>query len=121
MLILAGLAGDWRAFVVIICADISIFVGATAFCVRYRQRYWLAAIWAVFGVMAITLVAVNLCWVGWMTAYRLSWAYDARNDVSLRTMNVVVVGIFVAVIAFFVARYVRHRKGRQDREAHDGR
>ena len=114
MLILAGLVGDWRTFVLIVCCDVSIFCGATVFCVRHPRHYWFAAILAVLGVMAMTLVAVNLCWAAWMAAYRLSSAYDARNDVSLSTLNLVLLGLYGTVIltVLMARRRARNKKSK---------
>ena len=113
LLILAAIAGQWGTFIVILLCDVSIFCGATVFCTRHPERYWFGAVLAVFGVMAITVVAVNLCWAAWMTAYRLSRFYDARSDVSLLTVNLAVLGLFLALIAFFVTRYLRGKKVRR--------
>jgi RNA polymerase sigma factor (sigma-70 family) len=120
LLIMAALAGHWVSFVQILACDVSMFCGAAIFCTRQPERYWFAAILAVFGVMSMTLIAVNLCWVAWMTAYRRSWAYDAGSDMSVRTINLIVVGVAIAVIALlatrhFLAEKARRNRGKQDR------
>ncbi len=113
LLILAWLARDWVSFGAILAADVLVFLALTEFCVRDLQRYWSAAVLMVGALMAVTLTAVNLRWAVWMHAYRQSTVYEPRNDVSLMTMNLVLLGVFIALFALFTTRYVRHKATRK--------
>jgi len=62
-------------------------------------------------LLALTLTVVNLRWTAWMRAYRQSTAYDPMNDVSLTTLNLIVLSVFTGLFVLFAARYVRHRDG----------
>lgn len=114
LLILAGLAGHWASFAVILLCDFLIFWGATLFSVRHPERYWLAVVAAVGAIMALTLIAINLCWTAWMTAYRRSIFYETRNDVSLLTINLIVLALFTVLLVLFVTRHVRHRASQRN-------
>ncbi|OHB66849.1 MAG: hypothetical protein A2Y76_01225 [Planctomycetes bacterium RBG_13_60_9] len=112
LLILAWLVKDWVSFSAILACDILVFLAATEICVRNPQRYWSVAVLMVCALMAVTLTAVNLRWTAWMDAYRQSAAYNPANDVSLLTMNLVILGAFVALLAVFAIRHVRHKAAR---------
>jgi RNA polymerase sigma factor (sigma-70 family) len=114
LLILTALAGDWVSFSVIVGCDILLFLGATALCLRDPQRYWSVAILTACALLAMTLAAINLRWTAWMHAYRQSAAYDPRNDVSLLTVNLILLGLFVALLALFAAQYLRHNAAKKD-------
>jgi RNA polymerase sigma factor (sigma-70 family) len=118
LLILTGLAGDWVSFSVILGCDALLFLGATALCVRHPQRYWSVALLMVCALLAMTFAAVNLRWTAWMGGYRQSSAYDPRNDVSLLTLNIIFLGLFIALLVLFATRYVRH-KAIRERETSD--
>ena len=114
LLIMAWLVKDWVAFSAILGCDILVFLAVAEVCVRDPQRYWSLAVLMVGALMAVTLTAVNLRWTAWMDAYRQSTAYDPRNDVGLTTINLVLLGVFVALFAAFATRYVRDRAVRED-------
>jgi len=63
---------------------------------------------------AMTPTAVNLRWTAWMLAYRQSTAYDRRGDVSLTTINVIVLGVFVVLLALFLTRHISDKAVRKD-------
>jgi RNA polymerase sigma factor (sigma-70 family) len=114
LLIMAWLAKDWMSFSAILACDILVFLAVSEICVRKPQRYWSVAVVLVGALMAVTLTAVNLRWIAWMHAYRQSTAYDPMNDVSLTTINLVVLGAFIALFSVFATRYVRHKAKRKD-------
>ncbi len=114
LLIMAWLVRDWVALSAILACDILVFLAVAEVCVRDPQRYWSLAVLMVGALMAVTLTAVNLRWTAWMDAYRQSTAYDPRNDVGLTAINLVVLGAFVALLAVFATRYVRHKTVRED-------
>jgi RNA polymerase sigma factor (sigma-70 family) len=109
LLILTGLAGDWVSFSVIVGFDVLVFFGATTLCLRDPQRYWPVAILTVCALLAMTLAAINLRWTAWMHAYRQSAAYDPRSDVSLLSINLILLGLFIALFVLFTAQYIRHK------------
>jgi RNA polymerase sigma factor (sigma-70 family) len=116
LLILAALARDWVAFVMIFVCDsllFLLFLAATATILRNPKRYWLAAILTLCVMTAVTLAAVNLRWVAWMHAYRQSAAYKPTSDVSLLIINLIVLGLFVALCALTVAQYPWHKAARK--------
>jgi len=112
LLILAGHAGDWVSFSVIIVCDVLLLLGATAFYARTPQRYWSIALLTVCALLAMTLTAINLRWAAWVDAYRRFPIYDARNDVSLLTLNLILLGFLVALLALFATQYARHKAAR---------
>ena len=77
------------------------------FMIRMTVFVW-PLLLALLGV-PLTLAAINLRWTAWMHAYRQSSAYDPRNDVSLLTINLIVLGLFVVLLALFATQYVRHK------------
>jgi RNA polymerase sigma factor (sigma-70 family) len=109
LLILTVLAGDWLSFAVIVGCDLLLLVGATALHRRSPQRYWSVALLTVCTLMAVTLSVVNLRWTAWMHAYRQSTAYDPRNDVSLTTINMILLGLLAVLLVLFAARSFRSR------------
>jgi RNA polymerase sigma factor (sigma-70 family) len=113
LLILTVLAGDWVSFGVLLGCDVLLFLGATTLCVRDPQRYWSVALLMVCALLGVTLAAVNLRWTAWMSTYRRSAAYDSRNDVSLTTINLILLGLFVALVALFATQHVRHKGERK--------
>ncbi len=97
LLILASLARDWVSVALIVACDLIIFGAASATCARKPQRYWPTALAMLCALVAVTLAAVNTRWGVWMHAYRQSSAYDPTNDVSLRTINLIAVCLYLAV------------------------
>jgi TRAP-type C4-dicarboxylate transport system permease small subunit len=75
----------------------------------------------VCALTAMTLVIINLRWTAWMHAYRQSAAYEPTNDVSLTTINLLVLGVFVFLVVGFAAQYVQRRAARQRQEREDRR
>jgi RNA polymerase sigma factor (sigma-70 family) len=116
LLILTGLAGDWVSFSVIVGCDVLLWLGATALCARHPQRYWSVALLMACALLAMTLAAVNLRWTTWMGGYRQSSAYDPRNDVTLLTLNTILLGLFIALVALFASQYLWHGATRESRE-----
>lgn len=96
LLILAGLAGDWTSFLAILGCDALIFWAATAISLRRPDRFWSAAFVAYSALAVMTLVFVNLRWNAWMVGYRQSSEYSPVNDVSLRTIDLIIVGAYLA-------------------------
>ena len=88
---------------------------------RDPQRYWSVALLTVCALLTMMLLAVNLRWTAWMRAYRQSAAYDPRNDVSLLTLNLILLGLFVALITLFATQYVRHKAARKSQAPKSGR
>jgi hypothetical protein len=68
----------------------------------------------------MTLTAVNLRWTAWMYAYRQSTAHDPRNNVSPTTINLILLGLFVALLVLFATRYVLHKVASEN-QASDSR
>jgi len=93
----AWLAKDWVSFGAILVCAILVFFAVTKVWMRKLQRQWSAAVLMVCVLTAMTLTAVNLRWTAWMYAYRQSAAYDPRGDVSLTTINLILIGLFVAL------------------------
>jgi hypothetical protein len=112
LLILAGHARDWVSFSVIVGCDLLLLLGATAFCARTPQRYWSVAAWTACALLAMTLTAINLRWAAWVDAYRRYPIYDPRNDISLLTLNLILLGLFVAVLALLATQYARRKATR---------
>jgi len=110
LLILASLARDWVSVALIVVCDLIIFYVASAACARKPQRCWPAALAMLCAIVAVTLAAVNIRWHAWMHAYRQSSAYNPTNDVSLRTINLIAVCLYLAVTLFVAWSYVRARK-----------
>jgi RNA polymerase sigma factor (sigma-70 family) len=109
LMILTWLAKDWILFGLILGCDVLLWFGAVALCTRDPQRYGSLAAMVVSVLMALTLVAVNLRWTAWMRAYRQSAVYDPASDVSLTTINLIVLGVFTGLFVLFAARYVSRR------------
>jgi hypothetical protein len=99
---------------VILGGDLLLFWVATATVLRKPKRYWSVACLAFCVLIAGTFAAVNLRWMAWMRAYRQSFAYDPRNDVSLKTMNLVLLGVFVGLLLLFAIQHAC-QKTREDR------
>jgi|GEM_PF-2167839 hypothetical protein len=114
MLPFAWIAGDWASIGAILACDVLLLLTVAAITQRDRKRYWSVATWMVCVLLAMTLTVVNLRWVAWTNAYRQSTYYDPINDVSLTTINLIVLGVFVALFALFVPRHVSCR-GRTSR------
>jgi hypothetical protein len=93
----------------IVGGDVVLLFATMAMVRRRPDRYGTAALLMVCGVLVSTLTAVNLRWAAWMDAYRQSGVYEPVNDVSLTTVNLVVLGAFAVVFALFGAGYVRAR------------
>ena len=110
LLIMTGLVHDWTALVSIIACDLLVFWIATRICLRRPDRYWPATLasLSVLGVMTLTLI--NLRWTVWMDAYRQTSSYNPTNDVSLRTLDLIVVGAYLALAVPMVWRFVASRK-----------
>lgn len=115
MLSLAWIARDWASISVILACDILLLLIVTAITQRDRKRYGSVATWMVCVLLGMTLTVVNLRWMAWMNAYRLSTHYDSANDFSLKTINLIVLGVFAGLFVLFAARYVRHRDGTRRR------
>lgn len=111
MLPLAWIARDWASIGVVLACDILLLLIVTAITQRDRKRYGSIATWMVCVLLAMTLAVVNLRWTAWMRAYRQSAAYDPMSDVSLTTINLIVLGVFTGLFVLFAAQYVRHRDG----------
>jgi RNA polymerase sigma factor (sigma-70 family) len=120
LLILTGLAGDWVSFSVIVGCDVLLWLGATALCARDPRRYWSVALLTTCALLAMTLAAVNLGWTAWMGGYRQSSAYDPRNDVTLLTLNLIFLGLLVALVALFATQHGRHKAQRKDQTPDSG-
>lgn len=110
LLILAGLVDDWVSVGAIVGGDVALLLATMTIVRRRPQRYWTAAFLMVCGVMVITLTAVNLRWAAWMRAYPESGAFEPTNDVSLTTVNLVILAAFSGLFVLFGARYVRSRR-----------
>jgi len=121
LLILAALAQDWVSFAMILACDILLFLAATATTLHSPERYWLVSVLTLCAMMAVTLAAVNLRWVAWARAYRRSAAYEPTNDVSLLTINLIILGLFLALLALFVTQYARHKATRRSQASDSGR
>jgi multisubunit Na+/H+ antiporter MnhB subunit len=121
LLILAGLVKDWVSFGAILACDLLVFLAVAEVCVRHPQRYWSLAVVMVGALMAVTLTIVNLRWTAWMHAYRQSTAYDPINDVNLTTINLVVLGAFIALLSVFATRYIRQKATRKGQTPGDRR
>lgn len=113
LLVLTVLTGDWVSFGVIVGCDVLLLLGATALYRHSPQRYWSVALLTVCALLAMTFAAVNLRWAAWMDAYRRSSAYEPINDISLRTLNLILLGAFVALLALFATQYARHKATRK--------
>lgn len=113
MLSLAWIARDWASIGVVLACDILLLLIVTAITQRDRKRYESVATWMVCVLLAMTLTVVNLRWTAWMRAYRQSTVYDPMSDVSLTTINLIVLGVFTGLFVLFAARYVCHRDGTQ--------
>ena len=109
MLPFAWIAGDWASIGAILACDVLLLLTVTAITQRDRKRYWSVATWMVCVLLAMTLTVVNLRWAAWTNAYRQSTHYDPINDVSLTTINLIVLGTFVGLLVLFAARHVSHR------------
>ncbi len=120
LLILAGHARDWVSFGVIVVCDVLLLLGATAFYARTPQRYWSVALLTVCALLLMTLAAINFRWAAWVDAYRRSPIYDAGNDVSLLTLNLILLAFLVALLVLFARQYARHKAPRGD-QTPDGR
>ncbi|MBN1360227.1 MAG: sigma-70 family RNA polymerase sigma factor [Sedimentisphaerales bacterium] len=110
LLVLTWLARDWTSFAVIISCDIIIFWAATTICLRRPDRFWSAAFLAFSGLGLMTLAAVNLRWNAWMLAYRQMSSYDPINDVSLGTINLIIVGAYLALGMPLAWQHLRRRE-----------
>jgi RNA polymerase sigma factor (sigma-70 family) len=113
LLILAVLARDWVSFGVLLGGDVLLFLLATALCVRRPQSYWSVAFGTACALMVMTLAAVNLRWTVWRHALRESPAYNPTNEVSLTTINLMVLSVFVTVLAVFTTQYLWRRAARK--------
>lgn len=113
MLLLAWIARDWASIGVVFACDILLLLIVTAITQRDRKRYGSVATWMVCVLLAMTLTVVNLRWTTWMRAYRQSTVYDPVSDVSLTTINLIVLGVFTGLFVLFAARYVCHKDGTQ--------
>jgi RNA polymerase sigma factor (sigma-70 family) len=121
LLILSGIVQDWMSFGAILGGDTLLALFAARLYVRHPQRYWSVAFGMVCALTAMTLVIINLRWTAWMHAYRQSAAYEPTNDVSLTTINLLVLGVFVFLVVGFAAQYVQRRAARQRQEREDRR
>jgi RNA polymerase sigma factor (sigma-70 family) len=113
LLILAGHAGDWVSFSVIIGCDVLLLLGAIALCAYNPQRYWSIALLTVCAFLAMTLAAINLRWAAWVDAYRRFPINNPRNDITLLTLNLILLGFLVALVALFATQYARHKAARR--------
>ncbi len=113
LLILAGHAGDWVSFSVIVGCDVLLLLGATALCAYSQQRYWSVALLTVCALLAMTLAAINLRWAAWVDAYRQFPICDPRNDITLLTLNLILLGFIVALLALFATQYARRKAARK--------
>jgi len=109
LLILAALVRDGVFFGVILGYDVLLLGGLARVSSHRPQWYWSVCLAMTFALMTLTLVVVNLRWNVWMEAYRVSPAYEAVNDVSQRTINVIIVSLY-GVIVLLVAWHRTHRR-----------
>jgi len=114
LVILAGIVSDWPAMAGILVGSLATFYLATAICVRNPQRYWSAAVFTVCAFTAVTLTTINLRWEMWMERYRHSRFYEPANDVSLTTINLLVVALCGFLLTLSILRLLRSRAGRRD-------
>jgi carbon starvation protein CstA len=115
LLILTAFARDWVSFTGLILCDLLLLLGATTLYRRDPQRYWSVSILTACTLMAMMLTAINLRWTAWMHAYRQSSAYDPGNDFSLTTINLVLLGLVVALVTLFATQYARRKTTNKDR------
>lgn len=97
LLALCVLARDWTFFAALMGCDLLLFWAVTRICLRRPERYWSAAFAALSGLALMTFVVVNLRWNAWMAAYRQSSAYDSINDVSLATINLLLIAAYLGI------------------------
>lgn len=112
LVVLTVLARDWAPFALILACDALLLWGAASAIGRDPKRYWPVVLITLGAIGALTLIAVNLRWTVWMHAYRQSAAYDPRNDVSPTTINLIVLGLFVALFALVATQYTRRKAAR---------
>lgn len=113
LLLLAGLVHDWAASAVIFACDIALFLIVTRMCLGCPERYWSGVFVVVSGLVVMTLTVINLRWNDWMIVYRQSSQYNPTNDVSLKTINLIVIAAYVAI--GLPLWYVGHKRRRQAR------
>ncbi|MCU0915899.1 MAG: sigma-70 family RNA polymerase sigma factor [Planctomycetes bacterium] len=113
LLIVTGMTQDWMSFGVIVGGDVLLSLVAAMFYARHPERYWSIALLMECALMAMTLAAVNLRWTAWMQAYRRSTTYDPGNDVGLRTLNLILAVLLIALVALGATQYARHRATRK--------
>jgi len=109
LLILTFLVQDWVFFGVIVGCDALLLFGLARVSKRRPQWIWSVFVALIGALMTLTLVVVNLRWDIWMKAYRISLAYEPVNDVSLRTINLVVGGLYGILILLAAWRWARGR------------
>jgi len=88
--VMAIVCQDWLALVLVTIAAIALFIWATRSILSGKMHYWPAAKWSLAGIVAINLAGVNLRWDRWLEIYRQSQWYDPANDLSLQTVNLII-------------------------------
>lgn len=110
LLILAWLTKHLASIGGILAFDVLLFTMVTAVVPRDSKRYWSAVILTVCTLVAVMLAVVNLRWTAWMEAYQQSTVYNLKNDVSVWTINLVVLSLYVALVLVMVWRCAVSRK-----------
>ncbi len=121
MLPFAWIARDWVSIGAILVCDVLLLLTVAAVTQRDRRRYWSVATWMLCVLLAVTLMVVNLRWAAWMSVYRQSTHYDSINDVSLTTINLIILGAFIGLFALFATRYFHNRPIRRQQVSGDPR
>jgi carbon starvation protein CstA len=101
------------SFSVIIVCDVLLLLGAIALCAHHPQRYWSVALLTACALLTMTLAAINLRWAAWVDAYRRFPLYDPRKDITLLTLDLILLGFLVALVALFATQYARHKAARR--------
>ena len=109
LMILAGIAQDWAALAGVL-GGVAVLLSVTVRIAGRRQRYWTAAYLALAGIAVLTFGAVNLRWHHWMAAYRRSTLYDPTNDVSLKTINLIMTAAFLLALTILTLTARRRRR-----------
>ncbi len=109
LLILTAMVKDWVFFSIVVGSDVLLWFGLTRVLARRPQWSWSIVVVMVGALMTLTLAVVNLRWNLWMETYRASPAYQAVNDVGLRTINLVIAGSYSVLILLGIWRYTRAR------------
>lgn len=97
LIFLAGVVDSWIASVVILCCDIVLFVVVTKMFLRRQEQIWTGVLVVVSSLAVMTLAVVNLYWNDWMAIYRESSLYDPTNDISLKSINLMVAAAYLAM------------------------